>query len=79
MSATINRDEWLKALGDAVKPIEPDALTIKELAVMFGIPRKTMEEQVRKLVEDGKARRTVKYVPNAAGHNRRVAAYVLSK
>lgn len=73
----ITRDDWLKALGDAVTPVEPDALTVRELSEMFGVPRKTMEERLRKMVESGKARRTLKYVRNAVGHPRRVSAYVL--
>lgn len=76
---TISRDEWLAALGAAALPLEPDALSIRELSEMFGIPRKTTEEKMRDLVEKGKARRTVKLTTNALGHPRRVAAYVLIK
>ena len=75
----ITRDDWLKALGETVRPVEPDALTVRELAEMFGISRKTMEERLHKLVETGKARRTAKYVTNGAGYQRRVSAYVLNK
>lgn len=74
----ITRDDWLKALGETVNPVEPDAMTVRELAEMFGIPKKTMDDRIRALVDSGKARRTLKHVSNAVGHQRRVAAYVLT-
>lgn len=74
----ITRDDWLKALGEAVKPIDPDAFTVRELADMTGISRREMDEHVRRLVETGKAVRSYKIVPNSAGQQRRVAAYRLT-
>lgn len=74
---TITRDEWMKALGDAVMPTDPDAMTVRELSEMCGIGRRAMDERVRVLVEQGKAIRTRKIVRNAVGYTRRVSAYRL--
>jgi hypothetical protein len=76
MSPEITRDEWLKALGEAVAPPDPEALTTRELAEMLGIPRKTMDNRIRLMVDQGKAMRTVKVVTTAQG-TRRVMAYKL--
>lgn len=77
--ATITRDDWLKALGDAAGPMDPDALTVRELSEMFGVPRKTMEERLRKLVDAGKAIRAQKIIYDSLGHPRRVGAYRLNQ
>lgn len=74
---TITRDDWLKALGEAVKPVDPEALTVRELAEMTGISRRAMDEHVRRLVDAGKAIRAYKVVQNSAGQQRHVAAYRL--
>lgn len=74
----ISRDEWLKALGEAVKPVDPDALTIKELAEMFGSGRQATYQRMRKLITEKKAIQVYKDIDTGAGR-RRVPAYKLIK
>jgi len=76
---TITRDEWLSALALATEPEDPDALTIQELAVICEKSRRSMEERIKRLVDEGKATRHWKTVTNAAGYRRRVSAYKLVK
>ncbi len=73
MSVSINRDEWLSALGDAVKPVEDGALSCDEIAQQFAIGRQAAYQRLAKLVENGRARKTWKM-----HGNRRVPAYVLT-
>lgn len=75
---SIARDEWLKALGDAVKPTDPDAVTVAEISEKFCIGRQAAYLQLSRLVEQGRARRTWKYVECANGR-RLVSAYALIK
>ena len=77
MTSGISRDEWLKALGDAVAPADPDALTVPELMQMFGLGRDAMRTRVSALVKAGKAVRTVKNQRTTAGYMQRVPAYKL--
>jgi hypothetical protein len=65
----INRDEWLKALGEAGVSFTDDqaALTLMEFAAMIGVPRTTAQYQLTKLVTAGKAVLTQKRGPNTAG------------
>lgn len=72
--ATITRDEWLKALGEAVKPCDPDALTVRELCQRYGTGSSVMRERVNQLVQQKKAVRVWKIV-----EARRVPAYKLIK
>jgi len=58
----ITRDEWLKALGESVKPCDPDSLTINEIARQFDIGRQGAVARMRVLVENGQAIRTFKMV-----------------
>lgn len=69
----ITRDEWLHALGEASLP-NPDALTVKELATLYGFNRRTMGERVNRLVEQGKAERVV-----TVREGRRLYGYLLTK
>jgi DNA-binding Lrp family transcriptional regulator len=71
MSAPISRDEWLAALGDAIQ-VNPHAVTCLELAAKYGFSRKAMGERLKKLVDAGRARRTV-----TIRDGRRCPAYVL--
>lgn len=70
---TITRDEWLDALGEVVKPCEPNAVTVNELAERYRIGRQAAFLRVKQLVRDGKARQTWKLQGN-----RHVRAYALS-
>ena len=80
MSITqISRDEWLKALGDAIEPPDPDAVTLAELAALLGVDRQMAYRHVKKLIKDGKAAIAVKYATTASGLTKRVAAYRLVK
>jgi hypothetical protein len=71
--STISRDEWLQALGEAVKPVDPDALTIQEIAAQFQIGRQSAYLQMTRLVEAGRARKTWKMVACGNGRRRTVA------
>lgn len=73
----ITRDEWLKALGDAVQPLDPDALTIKEIGEMFGINRHKVHARMQAMVAEGKAAMVTKHVPRSSGHPYRAPAYKL--
>lgn len=77
MAESITRDEWLRALTEIDGEVEPDAVSTNEFAEMVSIPTRTARDKLTKLVENGRARRTAKYVTNANGHRARVAAYVL--
>lgn len=78
MSA-ITRDEWLAALGESVAPCDPDALTVRELAAMFGIGRNAAYQRVLRLVAEQRATAAVKLVTFPSGVTKRVAAYRLVK
>lgn len=79
MSAEITRGEWLKALGDSVAPADPEALTTRELAQMFGVSPSSIKERLRQLLDEHKATRTFKRVTDGAGRAQRVPAYKLVK
>jgi predicted transcriptional regulator len=79
MSASISRDEWLKAVGDAVQPCDPDAITVLELAEMLKVDRQLAYRQIRRLVNEGKAIPAYKTTTTAQGVTRRVTAYKLVK
>jgi len=70
----ITRDEWLKALGESVKPCDPESLTINEIARQFDIGRQGAVARMRVLVESGQAIRTFKMVGP-----RRVPSYSIAK
>lgn len=73
----ITRDEWLKALGDAVQPLDPTAMSIMELSAMFGIGRMATYREVLRLLKAGRAVTTVKQITGPTGISRRVPAYKL--
>lgn len=77
MSDTITRDAWIKALGDAAMPADPDALTTMEIAKLVGISPKAANTYINRLIANGLARQTKKIMPTAGGYVRRVAAYRL--
>lgn len=74
----ITRDEWLAALGDAVKD-DVDAFTITELRALYDKPpaHRTLYRYVMDLVHAGKATRTWKRCHVADGGVRRQPAYLL--
>lgn len=78
MSTGITRDDWLKALGEAVEPPDQQALTTTEFASMIGLGRTAARERLRRLVEQGKAVRTSKIV-RAGSAATRCTAYKLVK
>jgi hypothetical protein len=73
----ITRDEWLRALGDAVQPVDPDALTVKDMAEQFGVGRHKALARINALIAEGKAVRVFKIVTRANGAPYRAAAYKL--
>jgi hypothetical protein len=73
------RDDWLRALGDAVKPIDPTALTLAEIAEQFGIGRYAAENRIRKLLKERKATLVYKMVTDASGRTQARQAYRLVK
>ena len=78
-SSRITRDEWLSALGDAAQPVDPDALSLAEIAEQFGVCRNVADRRLRALVKAGRAIRTWKVITTTSGHPRRVPAYKLVK
>jgi len=66
----ITRDEWLKALGESVKPSDPDSLTLDEIRQQFAIGRQAAALRMRTLVEQRQAVKTWKLVGT-----RRVPSY----
>lgn len=80
MSVQINRDEWLKALGDAVPPEDdPEALSTLEFAEMFGCSRAAASRRLTDLEKAGKVRRVSKSIPRSSGGLMRVPAYRLTQ
>ena len=79
MAVQIARDEWMKALGDAIEPCDPSAMTTPELAAMFSISEASVQRRIRKLLAEGKATRTWKKITMATGVQKRVPAYLLKK
>lgn len=77
--STINRDEWLKALGDAAKPPDQNAVTVMELAAMLGVGRMAAYRHMLRLRDEGKAEPTTKSIMLCSGHSKRVTAYRLLK
>ena len=75
-SVTITRDEWLEALGDSVRKIEQDAMTVAEVAQKYGISRPSAYRRLRELVANGRARETWK---QSSQSRRVVPAYKLVK
>lgn len=78
MSASISRDEWMKALGDAVAPVDPTAVTIRELCDQFGLGVSAVTRRVNALIKEGKAVRTMKIATLSDGNQRRITAYKLT-
>ena len=73
----ITRDEWLQALGDAVQPVDPEALTIKDIEREFGLNRHQALAKVTGLIAEGTAKRVLKVVHRANGAPYRSPAYKL--
>lgn len=78
MGANITRDDWLKALGQAIEPADPNAITTTEFAQLLGIGRTAARAHLARLVSEGKARVTSKIVRSGVSATR-CAAYVLVK
>jgi hypothetical protein len=60
----ITRDEWLVALGDAIRPHDQDSFTPQELRAKYGLSEKRMRHELRRLVETKKAILTWKRIGN---------------
>lgn len=75
----INRDEWLSALKDAGlhEDGDPNALTAKEFATMFGLKETTARHRLAALVAAGKATPTKKRSIDGRGHALVFVAYRL--
>lgn len=77
---TISRDEWLKALGESDVPVDPEAVTVAEFAVEFGIALCTASRKLRRLVAEGKATQVQKFVSRQGSNGSvRVPAFKLVK
>lgn len=74
---SLTRDAWLKALGEAAQPTDPDALTAQEIAAMLGMHHKVVGVYIRRLIAEGRAQQTCKMIQTTAGYTRRVPAYRL--
>jgi hypothetical protein len=79
MGDNISRDEWLAALGDTVKPLNPDALTVTEMADLFGCGRQATYSRLKKLVREGAVTRTYKRTLDCDGRSCVRPAYLLLK
>jgi DeoR/GlpR family transcriptional regulator of sugar metabolism len=79
MSVSINRDEWIAALGDAAAPPDPSAITTTEFAELFGVSPSTAARRLRLLVAEGKAVNVYKVVPRIGSVGYRSPAYRLVK
>lgn len=79
MSASISRDEWLAALGDAAQPCDPNALTVREAMTMFDMSAAAAARKLAQLVVEGRAVQTYKRVAGPSGISKRVPAYRLVK
>lgn len=74
---TINREGWLAALA-TVQPVDDqDALTKRELMVLFGLKDTTVKKRIQMLIESGAATLTHKRTRDAQGRQITVAAYRL--
>jgi hypothetical protein len=73
----ITRDEWLRALGDAVQPVDPDAMTIKDFEREFGINRHKALAKALELVKAGRAIQVTKFVQRSNGNPYRAPAFKL--
>jgi hypothetical protein len=63
MSSDISRDDWLKALDEAVNvtgQLDDSALTVLEFAKMCNIPEGTARNRLKLMVKAGKAIQTRK-------------------
>jgi hypothetical protein len=74
---TITQDEWRKALGDATTIDDQSALTIAEMADLYGAHRQGIARRLATLMKNGLAIRTFKRIKTADGFARRVPAYKL--
>lgn len=73
---TINRDEWLQALHDVDDTVEdPEALTVSQLAEIWGCKTRTTRDRAEKLVSLGRAVR----VSIRGPYGRPILAYRLLK
>lgn len=75
----ITRDDWLKALHEATTqpPPESDALSILELAAVFGVGINAAMRRAARLLAAGAAEETTKQIRMKNGALRTVAAYRL--
>lgn len=74
----ISREEWLAAVGAAHVTEDPDALTVNELAVVFGLSRRATQDRIHQLTAQGRLTRHRKRVQNVAGQWQPVTAYKLA-
>lgn len=81
MNSGINRDEWLKALGESEQPVHQDAVTTAEFAALLGVSLCTAQRKLRRLLDEGKATSVYKLVARNQGRNGsvKVPAYRLVK
>lgn len=78
MTASISRDEWLKALDEARGPTDQEAITIREFAAMCGLSLQGAAGRMTLLVTSGRAVKTAKNV-DEGGRVVRRPAYRLVK
>ena len=70
----ITRDEWLVALGDAVRPVDADALSVQEVSEKYSMSRLMAYRRLEDLVAQHRAAKTWKFNRNGT---RRIPAYKL--
>ena len=75
----INRDEWLKALGEAERVDDPEAVTVMEFATMLGFAREAASRRLQALVKAGKAEKVTKRCAISDGRLMSLSAYRLLK
>ncbi len=77
MTATLDRDAWLKALAESEEPEDPDAIATSEFAAMLGLSRNAAATRLQKLVKLGKAVVARKHMRDKSGRVQTVSAYRL--
>jgi len=76
-AAIIDRDAWLAAIGEAVVPDDPNALTSRELGEMLGLERTATQRRIKELLQAKKIEVVSKRVTGSSGAAARVPAYRL--
>ena len=76
--STINREAWLVAMSATEPPVDPDALTLHEVAAVLGLERTAARFRIKKMIGAGLATATKKRIQDTAGRWQSVPAYRLA-